>query len=305
MNLKNFFLATACMLLALLVGCSGAGKFEDADSGTFTPVWDSGKKKFDGGGPPKKDSQAGKKDKGNPNKALCDCLAKQPKMAYCYKQRVTCSKASDCCYALGGITCGTWGNKFSCKAGKCVREGCSNKAECVAYATKYKQKDPQSWSCKPPVCPGFTNYCAAKVKTCSKASDCCDSSSKSPCGVYPNHWVCKAGKCKTNGCVTDGECQQYAKLAGVPNYAGYTCKAGAPSCYTSVKYCYPPGTKTCSKASDCCLSSSTIPCGTYGNRYRCVSGACVADYCKGKQDCFNYAKSAKLPDPGEYNCVVF
>lgn len=263
------------------------------DSGITVPP-------VDGGVKPNKDSQV-KQDKGNPNQALCDCLNKQPKQAYCYKQKDTCTQPSDCCMPGSSIPCGTYGNHYVCDKGKCRPKGCTNKNECANYAKLIKQPDAADWVCHPPLCPFMRSYCAAKIKSCTKPADCCSKTSKSPCGVYPNHWTCDKGKCAYTGCQGNSECVTYAQSAGLPNPGSYSCLKNASSCYNQ-GYCSLPG-KSCTKPADCCVTASTIPCGTYGNRYRCESNLCIFDYCKSKQDCLNYATALKIPDPSQYNCI--
>ncbi len=297
-----------CGLLAAALGCSdSSGKWSSSDTGGKLPPGKDSKVsgKQDRGVKPGTDGPGQKKDKGNPNKALCDCLAKQPRMAFCYKQKNTCAKASDCCYAHGGVACGSYSNKFSCKSGKCVREGCKDAAECRSYAQLVKAKNWADHICHAPMCPTQTSYCAAKVKSCKTPSDCCTGTSSSPCGVYPDHWTCDGGKCKFSGCTSDGECVQMAKSAGQSNASGWRCQGNQSPCYPNNRYCVPPTTKTCQKAGDCCVAGSNIPCGTYGNRYRCAGGICITDYCKDNNDCQAYAAASKLPDPGEYSCIRF
>ncbi len=265
------------------------------------PPVDAGKK--DKGTNPGKDNGT-KKDKGDPNKTMCDSLAKEPKAAYCIKQAVTCNQASDCCAASTyPIPCGIYANKWACNGGNCVREGCKDKAECVKYATSMNIKTASEYGCNKPFCSFTTSYCAPQAKPCNKPSDCCIAGSKSPCGIYPNHFVCNGGKCKNNGCVTNGECLQFAKSNSLPNQGSYQCFKSTMPCYPSTSYCSTVGPKTCNKPSDCCVASSSIPCGTYGNSFRCVNSTCITKYCKNKQDCKAYAIAAKVPDPDKYNCV--
>lgn len=276
----------------------------EPDGGVVVPPVDAGVKLDSNGskeGGPKQDSHATPKpDTVNPNQVLCDCLAKQPKQAYCYKQAITCSKASDCCQQDSTITCGIYGNKHACVGGKCQRVGCQTTSECVTYAQLIKQADAADYTCHTALCPGTEDYCALAVKSCSKASDCCTSTGKSPCGVYPNHYGCDGGKCKYVGCTSNSECVTYAQLMGVPDANTWTCKT-YPCLNTG--YCTVPG-KSCTTPSDCCVPNSAIPCGTYGNRYRCESGECVIDSCKDKQDCYAFASGAKLPDADKYNCIT-
>jgi len=265
-----------------------------APDGAVVPPVDAGAKQ-DSHGTPKPDA-AQKLDAGS--SALCTCLAQLPKQAFCFKQAVTCTKPADCC-GVSSVPCGTYSNKFACVAGKCVRAGCQSKAECVTYAQVIKQPDPNDWVCHPPLCPGTSAYCARAIKSCAKPADCCSASTNMPCGVYINHWDCKAGTCDYLGCQSKAECVTYAQISGIPNASTWTCLKSA---CVNTGYCTLP-LKTCAKPTDCCTPNSPIPCGVYGNRWRCEAGACVFDRCTDKQDCSAYATSAKLPDPGAYNCI--
>jgi len=248
----------------------------------------------------KGDGPAAKPDSVNPNQQLCDCLAQQPKSSYCNKQAVACQMASDCCWSLSSIPCGTYGNKYSCTAGQCEPSGCSSKAECVTYAQAIKQPDAQGWTCHPAPCPGGRSYCGAAAKVCNTAADCC-TAGQVPCGAYTNHWTCDGGKCRYQGCASGSECVTYAQAIGLPDPSTYVCTSVA--CY-GTGYCSPKP-KPCGQPSDCCLFGSTVPCGVYSNRYRCEAGGCVLDGCTGKQDCLSYASALQLPDANEYNCIVY
>jgi hypothetical protein len=246
------------------------------------------------------DSKRDRAPDADPNKALCDCLAKQPKQLTCAKQKTTCTQPSDCCLATSPLPCLTYGNTYSCKSNVCEKAGCSGKSDCVAYATTLKLPDPSGWSCRPPVCSGQLSTCAQDAKGCTKDSDCCDAGSKVPCGTYSNKWRCAAGgTCEAVSCAVDAECVQYAQALGATNAASYTCRSH--SC-GGVRFCAAPG-KGCSQPSDCCISGSPIPCGTYANRYRCESSECVLDPCSGAADCQAYATALKLPDVADYSCV--
>lgn len=271
------------------------------DGGVVVPPLD--------GGPPKdsavsdakspKDSSVPAPDS-DPNKQLCDCLAQQPKSAYCLKQALTCQVASDCCQTQITIPCGTYGNKFACNAGKCERQGCSSAAECVSYAQALQQPSPQDWTCHPPVCAGQLAYCNLKIKSCAQDSDCCNTSSV-PCGTYNNHWKCDNGTCTYVGCLNDPECVSYAQGIGATDPATWVCRTVA--CY-SAGYCMPKP-KPCAAPSDCCTPNYPVPCGVYSNRYRCESNECVLDSCTGKPDCLGYANALSLPDPDAYNCISY
>lgn len=255
------------------------------------------------GGPPKKDGavtdSVAKPDTVDPNKALCDCVAQQPKAAYCAKQAVTCQSAADCCTPGSTIPCGTYGNTFTCSAGKCVRAGCSSKSECVSYAQLLQQAEAASWDCHAPVCPGIPDYCGL-IKSCVTASDCCVAGTV-PCGLYTNHYSCDSGTCAFQGCLSDAECVSYAQAIGVPDPSTYVCQKAACG---NTGYCVVKP-KPCSQPTDCCAAGSTLPCGVYGNRYRCESGGCVLDSCTGYQDCQSYAAALQLPEASQYNCVVY
>jgi hypothetical protein len=291
--------------LPLCSPACGAGEYCGADrvchqgtapDGATVPPVDAGAKYDKGGGPAPDAAQ--KLDAGN--SALCACLAQQPKQAYCFKQAVSCSKPADCC-GVSSVPCGTYSNKFACVAGKCVRAGCQSKAECVTYAQAIKQPAPGDWACHQPLCPGTLAYCARAIKSCAKPADCCSASSGMTCGIYTNHWGCKAGACEYLGCQAKAECVTYAQISGIPNAGTWTCRTSA---CVKAGYCTTP-VKSCAQPADCCVPGSAIPCGVYGNRYRCEAGECVLDRCTGKQDCTNYATSLKVPDPGAYNCIEY
>jgi len=237
------------------------------------------------------------------NEATCQCLASQPKVAYCAKHE-PCKTDSDCCNPQSPIPCGVYGNRFTCQAdGSCTTAGCMNAAECITYAEAIKQPGAADYTCHSPACPGAQRYCATKSKTCNKATDCCDANSKSPCGVYPNRWSCQATQCVFAGCDStdklggDGECVQYAQAHGLAG--DFTCRP--LSCY-EISYCAGPA-RPCTKPSDCCNAQSPIPCGVYGNRYRCVDDQCAFDHCSGDQDCKAYAQALNTPDADQYRCV--
>lgn len=255
------------------------------------------------GAPPAGDGPATdagpKPDTVDPNKAVCDCLAQQPKPAYCLKQPTTCQAAADCCQT-SSVPCGVYGNKYACNGGACERLGCGSDAECVTYAQAIQQPDAQQWVCHPGFCPQDLSYCSYPVKSCTQAADCCRPG-QAACGVYSNHWACDGGKCKYIGCVSDGECVSYAQALSLPDAATYVCRTS--QCYDT-GFCVPQS-QTCSQPTDCCNPQSSVPCGLYSNRFRCVNGACLMDYCTGKQDCVDYATAVGLPDASEYSCVAY
>jgi hypothetical protein len=267
------------------------------DGGVVVPPVDAGGAR-DAGGGPGKDAGA-KPDTVSPNKAMCDCLAKQPKIAYCLKQPVTCTKPADCC-AQNPVPCGVAGNKFACVAGKCQRAGCKTKQECVTYAQALNLSEAASYVCHKALCPGGLDYCAPAIKACQVDKDCCKNlGSKAPCGVYQNHYTCDKGTCRYLGCTGNPECVSYAQLNALPGPGTWICRK-TPCMSTG--YCTTPP-KTCTKPSDCCTTGGVVPCGVYSNRWRCEKGECVLDRCKDKQDCVSYASAFKDPDASAYNCI--
>jgi hypothetical protein len=258
---------------------------------------DQGSTKSDNG-TPTPDTTPPKPDAGDPQKKLCDCLAKN-KTAYCVKPK-TCQTSSDCCTPNHAIPCGVYGNKYVCTAGKCATAACQSDGECVTYAVAIKQTDASDYVCHPAICPGGRDYCGPKVKSCSKTSDCCKTG-KIACGIYTNHWSCSSGTCEYLGCTSNNECVAYALAAGAANASTWVCRT--TTCYNT-GHCKPKP-KSCSQPSDCCDPGSLVPCGVYSNRYRCENNECVLDGCAGNSDCVAYAGAYKLPDASAYECVTY
>lgn len=239
-------------------------------------------------------------DAADPYAEICACLALQPRVAVCLPQPATCAKDEECCLAPFSIPCGVYGNKYRCVQGVCKRAGCQSKSECVTYAQTLAQPDAENYFCREPGCSGDEPACAPG-ETCSIAADCCTSGSGGACGVYPNKWACEQGSCVYQGCLEHSECAAWAQAQGSPSPENFTCQRWP---------CHEMGSCTarptpCNTPTDCCVPGAAVPCGTYGNRYRCENGGCVLDSCLDHPDCQSYAQALGLPDPALYSCAEY
>jgi hypothetical protein len=139
---------------------------------------------------------------------------------------------------------------------------------------------------------------AAAASSCAVGSDCCLDVSPIPCGTFGNRFSCDAGTCVPEGCDSQAECRTYASALSAPGAQDYDCLdavcGGMRTCGI--------GTRTCVTDDDCCLVTS-IPCGTWGNEWRCEAGTCAFAGCTGGADCAAYATALGVPDPSSYDCV--
>ena len=93
-----------------------------------------------------------------------------------------------------------------------------------------------------------------------------------------------------------GPAPDAAQKLDAGNSALCTCLAQQPRS----AYCFKQAL-SCSKPADCCMVSS-VPCGTYSNKFACVAGTCVRAGCQSKAECVAYAQAIKQTDSGDWDC---
>lgn len=61
--------------------------------------------------------------------------------------RRPCAGDDDCCDGASPVPCGTFGNRWTCRAGQCFEDGCDEDAECATYAGAMGLPEPGQWEC--------------------------------------------------------------------------------------------------------------------------------------------------------------
>jgi len=127
-----------------------------------------------------------------------------------------CSVPEDCCNPH--VDCSRYPMRYLCDDGGCLIDGCRDDGECRAYAAEYALYRSDLYVCRDMMGTGH-RFC---IQSCSSEADCC-SPEHAPCAAYPYHYACTDSVC-TLTCLSDPECQAYARESGMPNPDAYVCR---------------------------------------------------------------------------------